>query len=156
MFTHPALRCVVCNSDMVRQEIVRHYGVDPARLVVIRNGLDLQRFRPPTPQEHQEARARLGWPDDRAVFLFVGSGFERKGVAAALRAMAHGALRHQALLVLPGPRLGRFPPRAGRRSFIRLRAQSSRATRTSSGFTWGRSSGAVERGDLSGSRSLGL
>lgn len=102
MFTHPALRCVVCNSDMVRQEIMRHYGVEPARLVVIRNGLDLQRFRPPTAEERTAARTRLGWPADRAVFLFVGSGFERKGVAVALRALAQGPLRQQARLVVVG------------------------------------------------------
>lgn len=102
MFTHPALRCVVCNSEMVRQEIIRHYGVDPDKLVVIRNGLDLRRFRPPTPAEHEAARAGLGWPQDKTVFLFVGSGFERKGVAVALRALAHGTLRQQALLVVVG------------------------------------------------------
>ena len=102
MYAHPGLRCVVCNSDMVRAEIVRHYGVDPARLVVIRNGLDTQRFRPPSPAERAEARARLGWPEDRATFLFVGSGFERKGVAPALRALARGTLRQQARLVVVG------------------------------------------------------
>ena len=101
MFTHPALRCVVCNSDMVANEIVRHYGVDRAKLAVIRNGLDLQRFRPPTPDEHAQARRALGWPD-QPVFLFVGSGFDRKGVAVALRALARGTLHRQALLVVVG------------------------------------------------------
>ncbi|RYY86442.1 MAG: glycosyltransferase family 1 protein [Comamonadaceae bacterium] len=102
MFTHPALRCVICNSEMVRDEIVRHYGVEPGKLAVIRNGLDLQRFRPPTPAEHQAARAALGLPADKTVFLFVGSGFDRKGVAVALRALARGDLRDKALLVIVG------------------------------------------------------
>ncbi|MGV3573095.1 MAG: glycosyltransferase family 4 protein [Ramlibacter sp.] len=102
MFTHPALRCVVCNSEMVREEIVRHYGVDRAKLAVIRNGLDLQRFRPPAPAQHDEARRALGWAGDRPVFLFVGSGFERKGVAVALRALARGTLAGKALLVVVG------------------------------------------------------
>lgn len=102
MFAHPALRCVVCNSEMVRGEIVRHYGVAPEKLVVIRNGLDLQRFRPPTEAERAAARTRLAFPEDRAVFLFVGSGFERKGVENALRAFALGDLRQRALLVVVG------------------------------------------------------
>lgn len=102
MFRDPALRCVVCNSAMVRDEIVRHYGVAPDKLLVIRNGIDLQRFRPPTPQERAAARARFGWPEGRTVFLFVGSGFERKGVAGALRAFAAAGLRERALLVVVG------------------------------------------------------
>ncbi len=102
MFTHPALRCVICNSEMVRKEIVRHYGVAPDKLVVIRNGVDLKRFYPPTQEQRDAARARFGWPADRSVFLFVGSGFERKGVEGALRAFALGALRERALLVVVG------------------------------------------------------
>jgi UDP-glucose:(heptosyl)LPS alpha-1,3-glucosyltransferase len=102
MFAHPALHCVVCNSEMVRAEIVRHYGVAPDKLVVIRNGIDLNRFRPASPSERAAARARFGWPDDRTVFLFVGSGFERKGVAGALQAFARGNLRERALLVIVG------------------------------------------------------
>lgn len=102
MFADPALRCVVCNSEMVRDEIRRHYGVAAGKLVVIRNGIDLQRFRPPTPAEHAAVRARFGWPEGRTVFLFVGSGFERKGVAPALRAFASAGLQHRAMLVVVG------------------------------------------------------
>lgn len=102
MFAHPALRCVICNSEMVRDEIARLYRVAPEKLVVIRNGIDLQRFRPATPEERAAARVRFGWPADRTVFLFVGSGFERKGVAAALHAFALGGLASHALLVVVG------------------------------------------------------
>jgi len=86
----------------VRREIVRLYGVPPDKLAVIRNGIDLQRFRPPTPEERAAARAQFGWPEERSVFLFVGSGFERKGVEGALRAFALAGLRERALLVVVG------------------------------------------------------
>jgi UDP-glucose:(heptosyl)LPS alpha-1,3-glucosyltransferase len=110
MFAHPALRCVVCNSQMVRDEIARLYGVPADKLTVIRNGIDLQRFRPATAEERAAARARLGWPEDRTVFLFVGWGFERMGVAASLRAFARAGLQDRALLVVVGhdKRLGRY------------------------------------------------
>lgn len=110
MFAHPALRCVVCNSEMVRDEVARIYGVPAHKLTVIRNGIDLQRFRPPTPAERGAARSRFGWPKGRTVFLFVGSGFERKGVGAALRAFARAGLRDRALLVVVGhdKRRGRY------------------------------------------------
>lgn len=110
MFAHPALQCVICNSEMVRDEIARMYGVPAAKLTVIRNGIDLQRFRPPTPGERSAARQEFGWPEGRTVFLFVGSGFERKGVAAALRAFARGNLQDRAWLVVVGhdKRRGRY------------------------------------------------
>jgi UDP-glucose:(heptosyl)LPS alpha-1,3-glucosyltransferase len=95
---------------MVRGEIVRHYQADPAKLVVIRNGVDLQRFRPPSAAERRAARAALGWPESGTVFLFVGSGFERKGVDTALRALAHASLRDGTLLAVVGrdKRQGRY------------------------------------------------
>ncbi|MDA0225150.1 MAG: glycosyltransferase family 4 protein, partial [Proteobacteria bacterium] len=46
MFEHPRLRAVVCNSHMVREEILQTFRIDPARLHVIYNGVDLEAFRP--------------------------------------------------------------------------------------------------------------
>ncbi|MDP2432972.1 MAG: glycosyltransferase family 4 protein [Pseudomonadota bacterium] len=81
MFSSPRLRAVICNSRMVRDEIVRYYGVDPHRLHVIPNGVDTQVFHPGLRALHRAAlRQKLGIADDHPLFLFVGSGFERKGV----------------------------------------------------------------------------
>ena len=88
MFEHPALRVVVCNSEMVRRETVARFAIDPAKLVLIRNGVDLDRFHPAAACVHREVvRERLRIPDDTAVFAMVGSGFERKGVGPAVRAL---------------------------------------------------------------------
>ncbi len=102
MFADPRLRCVVCNSDMVRGEVMRHYGVADERLTVIRNGLDLQRFGVPSQDERLALRQTLGWPGGKTVFLFVGSGFERKGVDVAIRALAASGLADRALLAVVG------------------------------------------------------
>ena len=91
MFTHPALRAVICNSEMVREEIAGRFGVDRHKLRVIRNGVDLERFAPPTREARQRARLRYGLAADEPVLAFVGAGFERKGLAGVLRAMAHPA-----------------------------------------------------------------
>ncbi|MDP9341260.1 MAG: glycosyltransferase [Actinomycetota bacterium] len=44
-----------------------------ARVVVIPNGVDLQRFRPGDPGERERARRRLGWPLEPRVLLTVGT-----------------------------------------------------------------------------------
>ena len=88
MFEHPALRAVICNSEMVRSEIVARFAIDPAKLVLIRNGVDLVRFHPGARVVHRDPlRARLQIADDVTVFTMVGSGFERKGVGFALQAL---------------------------------------------------------------------
>jgi len=88
MFEHPALRAVICNSEMVRREIVERFDIAADKLVLIRNGVDLDRFHPDARGVHGNAmRRHLAIADDAMVFTMVGSGFERKGVGLALRAL---------------------------------------------------------------------
>jgi UDP-glucose:(heptosyl)LPS alpha-1,3-glucosyltransferase len=87
LFCSPKLKAVICNSSMVAEEIKRHFGVDGRKLHVIYNGVDLVQFRP-EPGAGKELRKSLGVPEDGLFFLFVGSGFERKGVSVLLEAFA--------------------------------------------------------------------
>src|SRR5262245_56087541 len=50
------------------------------------NPVDRTLFRPPTEAERREARARLGWADDRRRVLFVGRLIPEKGVPLLLEA----------------------------------------------------------------------
>jgi len=94
LFTSPGLSRVIANSRQVRAEIIRLYGVDPGRIRVIVNGLDRQRFHPLDVGAAAALRRRLGAPEDGAVGLFVGSGFERKGLTYLLQAF--GSLKDKA------------------------------------------------------------
>jgi UDP-glucose:(heptosyl)LPS alpha-1,3-glucosyltransferase len=89
MLEHPRLRAVICNSRMVRDEIQRNFRVAPEKLHVIYNGVDLEQFHP----QHRErlrgaARAEIGCSARDTVFVFVGSGFSRKGLDAAVAAIS--------------------------------------------------------------------
>ncbi|HEX5393480.1 MAG TPA: glycosyltransferase family 4 protein [Rhodocyclaceae bacterium] len=89
MFRHSALRVVICNSRMVKDDIARRFGVAEDKLHVIHNGVDLDYFHPGLRDKHrQRVRAELGIAEDAPVVLFVGSGFERKGLFPLLQAMA--------------------------------------------------------------------
>ena len=92
MFEHPRLRAVICNSRMVRDEIQRAFRVAAEKLHVVYNGVDLAHFHP----QHRaalrgEGRASIGCQPRDTLFLFVGSGFFRKGLAAAIAALARCA-----------------------------------------------------------------
>jgi UDP-glucose:(heptosyl)LPS alpha-1,3-glucosyltransferase len=83
-----ASQLVQCNSRMVQLELMRRHAIPEARLVLLYNGVDLERFHP-SRRAHDGAslRAELG-AGDATVWLFVGSGFRRKGLDTALRALA--------------------------------------------------------------------
>lgn len=89
MFEHPALQAVICNSRMVADEVERYYGIERSRLQVIYNGVDTTAFHPWLAKEFRAAtRAAAGIPEEVPLLLYVGSGFERKGVPQLLRAFA--------------------------------------------------------------------
>jgi UDP-glucose:(heptosyl)LPS alpha-1,3-glucosyltransferase len=88
LFASPWLRAVICNSKMVREEIQQRFGMPEAKLPVIYNAVDSVAFSPSLREHRAAVRSKLGVPETATVFLLVGSGYARKGVAAAIEAMA--------------------------------------------------------------------
>jgi UDP-glucose:(heptosyl)LPS alpha-1,3-glucosyltransferase len=79
---------VVAISRKGAGEIERLYGVPAARVSVIYNGVDLERFHPDRAAGHRSAaRAEAGVSADTPTLLFAGSGYERKGLATAIEAL---------------------------------------------------------------------
>jgi len=89
-FADPS-QLVQCPSQMVRDEIRRRHGVPEPRLRVIPNGVDIERFAPAA------NRLRAAGPTR---WLFVGSGFQRKGLDVALEALAASTDRDARLRVV--------------------------------------------------------
>lgn len=89
LFTDPALRQVIANSRQVKDEIIRHYGLEAERLTVIYNGLDRQKYRPLEQTLRADLRARLGGAAEGPLVLFAGSGFARKGLTYLLDALGN-------------------------------------------------------------------
>lgn len=85
------LRAVICNSAMVRDDILHHFDVTADKLRVIENALDIEHYRRPddAATRAQFLRNKLGVPAKCPMWLFVGSGFERKGLGSAIAALAH-------------------------------------------------------------------
>ena len=78
MFTTEATGRIIANSHRGKREIIDHYGYPGDRIHVIHNGVDCERFRPPVERTASQ-RVRL---------LFVGTGFERKGLPFAIQALS--------------------------------------------------------------------
>ncbi len=89
-YENPGLKRLFTNSEMVRQEVLNHYNVDPDKVKVVHNGVEWEQMRGdfdawPSVRDSLSQVLCL----DRSVyqFLFVGNGFKRKGLDLLLRGL---------------------------------------------------------------------
>jgi len=85
-------RRVIANSAMVRDEIVSYYGFPSGAIDVIPNGVRVSEYGP-APLKHARARAQLKIGSEEIAALFVGSGWERKGLRFAVTASEKARMR---------------------------------------------------------------
>lgn len=113
------LDCIVTSSEVMRQDL-RDAGVD-ARIEVIPNGVDLDRFAPvESGTVRRELRQKLRLDSERELIVFVG-GFlsPRKGIDILAEAWAQIApCRPNARLVLVGPELNDLRPEGPQKAFL--------------------------------------
>jgi UDP-glucose:(heptosyl)LPS alpha-1,3-glucosyltransferase len=112
MYASTRLRAVVCNSQMVRDEIRDRFGVAADRLHVIYNAVDTASFTPEVRAKRAEVRDRHRIAADALVYLQVGSGFERKGLATTLDALARSDGNAHLIVVGKDRHLPRYRERA--------------------------------------------
>lgn len=96
---------VVCNAERVAAEVIAHHGVPRARVMVVRNGVDLARFRP---SESVRRRVRAARGVSGRVALFLGHDGPRKGLDVAIDAFQHVRAPGDALWVA-GRHVGPLP-----------------------------------------------
>jgi UDP-glucose:(heptosyl)LPS alpha-1,3-glucosyltransferase len=82
-------RGIVALSPSEVETLNRVYGRVRPPITIIPNGVDLDRFRPPTEEERTHARAQFRLKDEDRVALFVGHEFARKGLEHAISALLH-------------------------------------------------------------------
>jgi UDP-glucose:(heptosyl)LPS alpha-1,3-glucosyltransferase len=100
IFTLRSARHIVAISRRDAVEIERRYGTPPDRLSLVYNGVNLDRFHPDHRQRQRAPmRESLGLSDRDWLILFVGSGFERKGLLPVIEALARLDDRHGRLAV---------------------------------------------------------
>lgn len=107
-------RAVIAVSKAMRADLVTHYGLEPTRIPVIYDGVDLEVFHPDQRSRWRgRIRSRLGIREDVCLALFVGA-YERKGLRyllEALRVLGEAPLH----LLVVGPSQGPSLPQAARR-----------------------------------------
>lgn len=85
LFKPDATRRVISLSERISGEIRDHYGYPPERITLIRNGVECPGAV--SLQRRNEIRSELGFSPGEKIVLFVGTGWERKGLRFAIRAV---------------------------------------------------------------------
>ena len=100
-FRPQSYRRVLAVSQEVKREIVRTYMVPEDKIAVVYNGVDPERFHPHN-RERSRARIKAQWgiPSEAPLVLFVGSGFQRKGLSRLLKVWGSPLLQGIYLLVV--------------------------------------------------------
>ncbi|PHM38523.1 glycosyltransferase family 4 protein [Xenorhabdus innexi] len=88
MYSSPELKKVICNSEMVKQEIMADFDLPEEKISVIYNAIDQTQFFPAGENERAVLRQQYAVPAQAKCFVYVGSGFERKGLKAAIEAIS--------------------------------------------------------------------
>lgn len=86
-FSPANTRHLIVNSAMVRREILARFPFPPERIHLVRNGIVVERFQG---GDRAGFRAGLGLREADTLLLFVGSGWERKGLRFVLEALRRG------------------------------------------------------------------
>jgi UDP-glucose:(heptosyl)LPS alpha-1,3-glucosyltransferase len=98
---------VLANSRMVKDEIVKFYGYPEEQIDLIYNGVPLEIFSNAR-NRRSEQRQNLHLTEDEIALLFVGSGWERKGLRQAIDATAACSNSKLRLLVAGRGNAARF------------------------------------------------
>ncbi len=85
LFSSDGAGIVIANCRMVKEEIVREYGYPPSRIHVVYNGLPP--MPPVEPGRREALRVEWGLSEADTAVFFAGSGWERKGLRAAVEAV---------------------------------------------------------------------
>lgn len=99
-FTADGLKRIFCNSNLARNDIIRYYPQVEDKIMVVHNGVEWHEFSGAfDAADKKETLKGLGLYPDRYYFLFVGSGFQRKGLGKAITAL-NSLPRYVELLVV--------------------------------------------------------
>jgi UDP-glucose:(heptosyl)LPS alpha-1,3-glucosyltransferase len=112
MFQSARLRAVICNSQMVKDDIRSRFDIADDRLHVIYNAVATDVFTPELRSHRARIRGRHRIAESATVFLQVGSGFERKGVATSIDALAQVPAPAHLIVVGKDKHLTRYAERA--------------------------------------------
>ena len=76
-------KCIIANSNMVKEQIIDTYNINPNKINIIYNGIELKEID--YKKSYDKLSKEFSISKNQSILLFVGSGFKRKGVVEFLQ-----------------------------------------------------------------------
>ncbi len=90
IFLKKRYKKIIAISQMVKNNILENYQINPDDITVVYNGVDLERFNPENKAKYRYIiRKTYNISENDFVILFVGSGFKRKGLQYLIESLNH-------------------------------------------------------------------
>ncbi len=117
-------RKIVAISEMVKNDIQKHYRVPDDKIEVVYNGVSLTRFHPENKKRFRlMIREKMNIPESDVLIIFVGSGFERKGLKFLIQSLEFLPSDNWQLLLMGKGNWSRYLPFASRKNQKKIHCQ---------------------------------
>jgi len=88
IFEKNGCKRIMTNSNLVKNQVIEHYHVDPEKITVIHNGVDTSIFNPQVQKTYRASvRKKYGITDNTSVMIFVAHDFKLKRLDTVLKAL---------------------------------------------------------------------
>lgn len=90
-FEDRSLKKLITNSQMVKDEVLTYYRTDPKKIAVVHNGVEWFEMESDFNswiESSKNLRCQLKIPQNHFIFLFIGNGYQRKGLKLLLQALS--------------------------------------------------------------------
>ncbi|GAX60274.1 glycosyl transferase group 1 [Candidatus Scalindua japonica] len=86
-YTGKGVSRIIAISDMIKNDIIRYHDIDPHKIDVVYNGVDLRRFNPDNKKEYRAViRSKLSLGEE-FIILYISNNFRLKGLSTLIMSL---------------------------------------------------------------------
>jgi len=94
-YTGKGVSRIIAISDMIKNDIVKYHNIDPQKINVVYNGVDLQRFNPANKKKYRKATRKKLSLGEEFVILYISNNFRLKGLLTLIKALGELKKSHK-------------------------------------------------------------
>jgi len=86
-YTGKGISRIIAISDMIKNDIIKYHNIDPQKIDVVYNGVDLRRFNPDNKNKYRTVVRKKLSLGEEFVILYISNNFRLKGLFTLIKAL---------------------------------------------------------------------
>jgi len=86
-YTGKGVSRIIAISDMIKNDIIKYHNIDPQKIDVVYNGVDLRRFNPDNKNKYRTVVRKKLSLGEEFVILYISNNFRLKGLLTLIKAL---------------------------------------------------------------------